>query len=409
MTGGFLATSIDPIIPGGHQVLVNRELDPVWSFLNEINASYCVLQSANVASLISEGDIDLYLDPVTLPELQDFLISRGWFQGYDYLFPEIRREFSKVLVGFRLKLDICLAPVLFGQDGVLRFRGDLKTVKGRGGCLFLADDTGALFTLCKARLKREIDSPKAQRAMELLRQLPSFDEECLNGELSRNFEWVEMQRYSRWRLARASFKKFLPRSKPLLVACVGVDGAGKSTLLAAAQREFKQRNLTSEYVYLGHSKFTFEMLRTIADAKSAGCRIQRLVVNLLYLSLFPFELMKRRGVARPDIIFFDRHPLFELVRDDLLGSCYANLLTVLVGCPDIIFFLNGEPKTIWERKKEVSFEEFSKQIASLEARVKALGKRFEVKVIDTTTEQAECLAAIFHAVVPRLEGRPPCP
>ena len=92
----------------------------------------------------------------------------------------------------------------------------------------------------------------------------------------------------------------------------------------------------------------------------------RILISIVYQLLWPVEVRLRiyRSIRGARLLLFDRHPLLDTVPpihgSNWLKRIYAKAIqaytSVWVPLPHIVFVCHGDIFTIWNRKKEHSFE-----------------------------------------------------
>lgn len=171
---------------------------------------------------------------------------------------------------------------------------------------------------------------------------------------------------SRVRLARA-------RARPLRIAVVGMDGSGKSTLITRLSAVPSGLGFGS--AYLGENNFLlkpFIAVTALLQRRKARHGPRSMLVRVLSkvrALLLPIELYARmrRAEAWSAIVLYDRYPFPAYDRDHRVAtpgafamSAYERCWASLLPQPDILWWCDGNPETLWARKREYPFADFQR-------------------------------------------------
>ena len=170
------------------------------------------------------------------------------------------------------------------------------------------------------------------------------------------------------------------------ICFIGIDGSGKGTYIKMLLNRLSDSDIDCRYCYLGYSNFKLNCLIKIIDLKERyrDSFIYKLFF-ILYLILLPVDFLIRIGFRRTDYLIIDRHPRFEPIFYNSMYSFYNKILEFICPKPDIIFYLTGDDKIIWSRKKEYDYSLFIKKSANLEKLVKSKVDDGRLRVINTTS------------------------
>jgi thymidylate kinase len=152
---------------------------------------------------------------------------------------------------------------------------------------------------------------------------------------------------------------------------IGLDGAGKSTQLENLVKV--SGGVSVGAAYLGYNKFQTRLFRWIVARtealRSRGYPTTHVIMRLLDFArdwALQMDLkvrMKRAEYARM-LVVYDRYPIagLEPSGNPSLLRRISKVLQRAVGLrvplPDLVLFLDGDPETLWARKKEYSFETY---------------------------------------------------
>jgi thymidylate kinase len=199
------------------------------------------------------------------------------------------------------------------------------------------------------------------------------------------------------------------RARAVRVAMIGLDGAGKTTqignLLAAS------RGLAVGKAYLGYNDFETRsfrwVMRQLERSHLAGRHTTHPLsrfLDLLRDFLLPVELRHRmrRAEFGKMLVFYDRYPLPGLDGGSSPSTLRkaARRIQHAIGLkipePDLVLFLDGDPETLWARKKEYPLQVYLETRARYVTYINTL--RCETAVIRTDVSVEESLQNLVHAI-----------
>lgn len=203
---------------------------------------------------------------------------------------------------------------------------------------------------------------------------------------------------------------------PLRVAVVGLDGSGKSTLITRLSAV--PSGLAFGSAYLGENNFLlrpFIAVTALLQRRKARYGPRSGVVRVLSKIrglLLPLELYARmrRAEAWSAIVLYDRYPFPAYERMHPTTTPGALAMRIYERCwgwllpqPDVLWWCDGDPETVWARKREYPFPEFVRG----RERLKTLfdGFRGEKHVVRTDRPVEETIATAVALLQQALEAR----
>lgn len=170
-------------------------------------------------------------------------------------------------------------------------------------------------------------------------------------------------------------------NKGIMIAFEGTDGSGKSTIINSLPKVI-ETIFPNDYIDYYHWRPGFIKKKkqvvkgeaiafTEPHAKKPYGRLMSfskfMFFNLDYILGYWFKVRKQLSAGH--LVIFDRYYYdyyVDKIRYRLSISDYTlDLFQCIIPKPSITFLLVGDPKTLYERKQEISVEEIQKQIDRL--------------------------------------------
>lgn len=428
--------------------MLNEDLKNTFNLLNKAGVNYVVLRNyLPIEDLNLKGDIDILVHPDDFERIKKILLADNWL-------PRImpRRDGHLEMLKFG-KEKIYIFDI---QDGLL-FRGkkikavEVETILDKKKLLdqyfFIPNDIhGLVLFIFRLALEKDNinDAQFAQLEVlyDLCRNYKDFLEiikedfgqiiyEALSEILKRKENLLNSQNYGKLaRLAQENFlchhegffvnfwqkikNKIIPYAllfkKAELIVFVGSDGSGKSTLVEKL-KYFSP--VLGTQVYLGWRDYFFKPLERMEKKSASKNRVISEVKNrlkfILFNALLPLDLfvrfLKTKKNAKYGIIIADRYPLpkkyfgkTKIIPVQKICSKLTLWLTyLLLPEPSICFITEADPKIIWARKEERSFNKLLDEIE----RSRQAGEIFKcpVKIVKTDCSIEESFNKIYEHLV----------
>jgi thymidylate kinase len=170
------------------------------------------------------------------------------------------------------------------------------------------------------------------------------------------------------------------------VCFVGLDGAGKGTYIDLLLKDYKKANTNYKLCYLGHGSQHLLLVKKIVSIKdsmtSKGMAYKLML--LLYFLFLPLDLLLRRGFTKYDIVISDRHPRYEPIVENGIFKVYDKLINHICPKPNLVIYLTGPTKALWERKKEYPYDKYVHKKENLDALIERNKNQFLTVQIDTS-------------------------
>lgn len=380
---------------------IRTELASVANWLDANSIKYSILQSAYEFEAVLESmavtDVDIYVQHDFIIGFCDHLDRSGWSEIESYRFRRIRRFYSKFVDGFKLKLDISSECSLFVGNYEYRYKPTISFFEKKDGLTFLKSIPASQFILMKAEIyQSDLSDSKKRVIKELTKYNQSFcyvSGSNVNGVgVKKYFYAPQRHNVSLLKVFSCYASRFFLSESKECISFVGMDGAGKGTYIEMLQADLAGSNIAYKTIYLGHSSYETNVMKYVARKKDfdARLKITKNIYRLLYLMLFPFELLFRRGRGRYEVIITDRHPVVEPVLGTKFLSLYDQLLLRVAPKPTKIFYLSGRDNVLWARKKEMPHREFVQKSKMLRAMVENIKNKYEV--VEFNTEESADIA-----------------
>lgn len=189
------------------------------------------------------------------------------------------------------------------------------------------------------------------------------------------------------------------RNPASFFAVVGPDGVGKTTFINLLQQElarifvkdqdaiqvshFRPSILPNIKVLIAGKKYDASSEEFNKPHRAAPASPQSSLARLVYYwtdYLLGYWLVNRRKCARGTIIIFDRY-FYDFIVDPRrsrinLPAWVRNIFLRLTPEPDLVFFLDCDPDTVYGRKQELSKGEIDRQLMECRKLVEAYPRRF---------------------------------
>lgn len=345
------------------------EVKKVLRYLNVNNVEYSILDPISSLCEIIKTDLDLYVDKNSLDAFHDWLILDGWKKNLSSQFSGIRVFYFKFIDGFKVKLDISSIYCVYKGHAYFKYKAIPKKAIDKNGIVFL--DVVDYFHFALKKMQHDNTSPhKIQKLKILVQENPLLLSEYSNLDSSNILSFGRTVdayflkkckgKINLFNLVKIYFNRLLPSRSEINIAFIGLDGAGKGTYKELFKESLIKNNYLIKEVYLGYSQYRIPALNYFNEMQVTTKNIIMLQVYRMFFLLFlPFEFILRKGRGRYDLIIMDRHPDFEPIfaRTSSLNF-YNKLLSFLAPNIDKVFFLTGDLDTLWERKKEMSKEQY---------------------------------------------------
>lgn len=426
--------------------MLNESLKNIFSRLNKEGVNYVVLRNyLPVENLNSEKDIDILVHPVDGKRIKKILLANGWLPR---ILPRRDGHIEMFKLGKEKKiyvLDI-QDDLLFGKEKIKI--GEVEAVLNKrklvDECFFVPNDIHSLVLfIFRLVLEKDIINSSQFAYLEALYDLSKNNKdfletikedfgqtvfESLREMLENKKNFLDSQNYKKLgRLARGSFVRrekgfladywqkiknkivsysFLFR-KVQLIIFVGSDGSGKSTLVEKLKC-FSP--VFSNSIYLGWRGYYFKPMAKLEEKSVSKNKVIREMKNrlkfILFNALFPFDLffrfLKIKKNAKFGIIIADRYPLpkkyfgkTKIIPVQKICSKINLWLTyLLIPRPSLCFIAEADPKIIWARKEERSFNKLLDEIE----RSRQAEKLFKcpVKIVRTDCSIEESFNKIYE-------------
>ena len=172
------------------------------------------------------------------------------------------------------------------------------------------------------------------------------------------------------------------------VCFVGLDGAGKGTYIDLLLKDYKKANTNYKLCYLGHGSQHLSLVKKIVSIKDSMSSIGMAykLMLLIYFVFLPLDLLLRRGFTKYDIVILDRHPRYEPIVENGIFKVYDKLINYICPKPNLVIYLTGPTKELWERKKEYPYDKYVHKKENLDALIERNKIQFLTVEIDTSSD-----------------------
>ncbi|TSC92209.1 MAG: hypothetical protein CEN91_533 [Candidatus Berkelbacteria bacterium Licking1014_85] len=394
--------------------MFNESLKNIFDRMNKAGVNYVVLRNyLPVQNLNSERDIDILIQPADAKRTKKILLADNWLPR---IIPRRDGHTEMFKFGEEKKVHILdmQDDLLFGKKKIKI--GEVETILNKRKLmnedLFVPDNVHSL-VLFIFRLALEKDSINNSQfaQLEALYDLSKDDKdfleiikkdfgqtiyESLSEILKNKTNLLDSQNYKK--LARTAQEKFIRCEKGFLADCwqkiqnkivryiflfkkvelivfVGSDGSGKSTLVE------KLKHLSPVFgtqIYFGWRGYYFKLLEKLEKKSTSENKaipeIKNRLKFILFNLLLPFDLfirfLKIKKNAEFGIIIADRYPLPKkhfgktkiIPVQKICFKLSLGLTYLLLPKPSLCFIAEADPKIIWARKEERSFNKLLDEI-----------------------------------------------
>jgi thymidylate kinase len=426
--------------------MLNEDLKNTFGKLNKAGVNYVVLRNyLPVQNLNSKGDIDILVHPDDSERIKKILLADNWLLR---IIPRVDGHTEMFKFGKEKKIYIfdIQDDLLFGKKKIKI--GEVKAILNKRKLLdeyfFVPNDIHSL-VLFIFRLALEKDSINDLQfaRLEVLYNLSKDDKDFLEiikkdfGEkvyellleiLENKKNFLDRQNYKKlaimaqenlisyqgsflncfWREIKNKIISYaLLFRKVELIVFVGSDGSGKSTLVEKL-KYFSP--VFGAQIYFGWRGYYFKPMEKLEEKSVSKNKVIREINNrfkfILFNMLFPFDLffrfLKIKKNAKYGIIIADRYPLpkkyfgkTKIIPVQKICSKLTLWLTyLLIPEPSLCFIAEADPKIIWARKEERSFNKLLDEIE----RSRQAEKLFKcpVKTIKTDCSIEESFNKIYE-------------
>ncbi|MBI3669747.1 MAG: hypothetical protein HY237_08215 [Acidobacteria bacterium] len=210
------------------------------------------------------------------------------------------------------------------------------------------------------------------------------------------------------------------RPNGLMVAVLGPDGSGKSTLIQALQRDITRQLHFGAQVHHWRPgllpSLSSLLARPYNDAPVTNPRGRKpngWLLSLISVTYYFADfVLGYWALVRPRLgrqclaVIFDRY-FYDYLIDQIyyrisLPQWVIRFYSLLIPRPDLVIFLVADPKTIYDRKPELSLEEIQRQSREIHH----LAERLDNAVWVRASGSIECSAQqMFRSILNGLERR----
>ncbi|HEC91411.1 MAG TPA: hypothetical protein ENI51_00195 [Candidatus Atribacteria bacterium] len=216
---------------------------------------------------------------------------------------------------------------------------------------------------------------------------------------------------------RAQIRRFFISSHGLFIVLIGPDGSGKSTTAKTLLESVVVKKLFQKrYYFHGHFPYLPELKKIASffkvnrkkvilsscettDNLSEPFSLFRALIYPIYygLNYFLGHFLIWRERARAGLVIFDRYFYDYFLQKQFLKCPRWLLLFIakVIPKPDAIIYLKNRPKTIYNRKSELSVDEIERQAKVCDEIVSRLPNAFVIETFSGPEEVAEKIQRII--------------
>jgi thymidylate kinase len=211
------------------------------------------------------------------------------------------------------------------------------------------------------------------------------------------------------------------RKPATFISVVGPDGAGKTTFIDLLQQElarilikdqesikvthFRPNILPNIKQLISGQKYDASAEEFSNPHRAPPANPPSSLVRLAYYwldYLFGYWLVNRRKCAQGTVMIFDRY-FYDFIVDPRrsrinLPTWVRKLFLLLTPQPDLVFFLDCDADTVYERKQELTRDEIERQLVEYRKLVIADPKRF-IRLDAHQLPQISCRHALRELVL----------
>ena len=385
-------------------------LDPqmrrTFDMLNDSNVAYVVLRGFRPLSELNESvDVDIYIPESDLEKARKAIFCSGWRERRYQVgrFPHIFFDSWEGQGSVVRSLDI-VTSLCFGKNRHVLERGHYVAETGEllhgvrvpspwlaafAFTLHVALDKGVLSPANEHRAREMLEECRARpdarsvltegygaEAADLVDALQLMVAGGESGSIgsiaSQARKLTVLHKHPIFALGNRLKTRLRDLARPVIrIAFLGCDGAGKSTLTQRLRESSSALRIHT--AYLGANEYLTPPARFLQSRMShyKGTRSETSLGYRIWCNLeelwWPAEVLARMLYAehRSALVLYDRFPFRQERPADRprtpwgwVMGVYKRIAMLPVPMPDVVVFLDGDPQTIWSRKKEYSFETY---------------------------------------------------
>ncbi|MDO8590042.1 MAG: dTMP kinase [bacterium] len=136
------------------------------------------------------------------------------------------------------------------------------------------------------------------------------------------------------------------KKRKKVVVFEGIDGSGKSTQARLLYFALKKRNISADLYHFPSEGIIGKFVRSLLEKEEFDTLDSK---SRALLTASDFYSQYHRSNNDSDMIIFDRYFHSSYASNDALDEEWIKAIHQYAPDPDIVFFLDGEPKSIKER------------------------------------------------------------